>query len=163
MYFFTVVVALALDFLTDRSGGALSLCTLVISAISSGCFLIGQIVIIRPFRLYIYWIVGKALIFAGLLAFAVKGADAPKDGELVFTYAMLISSPPSSLLFPLLLEFFPLLPEFSKGHDFDTVVARSAAAWIMVFFLGNLQWIIVRWVTKKISCKRKETQEKPFP
>lgn len=144
MYATIVVAAILIDLSTDRSGGALSLATLLVGVVAAVCFIAGQVSSrLDAKRVFSYWAIGMLLILLGLVAFAAKGGDAPKEGELVFTYAMLVSAPPVSLL-------IPFVPSSTMGHEFGDVVARTVVIWIFVAGVGSLQWAIVRTLVRKI-------------
>lgn len=144
MYATVVVVAILIDLLTDGSGGVFSLATLLVAVVAAVCFVVGQISIrLDAKRVFAYWVMGMLLILSGFVAFAAKGEAAPKAGELIFTYAMLISAPPVSLL-------LPFVPSFNTGHAFGEVVTRAVVTWIFVVGCGGLQWAIVRALVRKI-------------
>ena len=148
IYATVVGAAMFIDLLTDRSGGALSLVTLLIAVIAAVCFIYGQVSTrVAAKRVFALWAIGMLLVLLGLLAFAAKGGDAPKDGELIFTYAMIISAPPASLL-------LPLVSSSTAGHSFGDVMARAVVTWIFVVACGWLQWWMVRTLLRKARAAR---------
>ena len=139
-----VIAATLIDLLTDRSGGSFSLATLPIAPVAAGCFVVGQITAKDGGKKHLSgWLLGEVLILLGLVVFAMKGGDAPKDGELVFTYAMLLSAPLASFV-------LPLTPSPSTGHALNDVLLRSLIGWCFCVAMGVIQWIAVRWLMRKL-------------
>lgn len=144
IYIGIVLVAVVIDLATDRSGGAISIATLPIALVAASYFLAGQIKAgVERRRQFVSWLLGALLVFLGLVVFAARGGDASKDGELIFTYAMLLVAPPASLLLP----FSPLN---STGHALNDVLLRSLSGWIFCIVLGVIQWFAVRWLSAKL-------------
>jgi hypothetical protein len=142
-----VFVAAVLDLLTDRSGGAFSLVTLPIALLAAAYFVIGQVIAKEGGKKYLSgWLLGEVLVLLGLVVFAMKGGNAPKDGELIFTYAMLISAPPASFL-------LPLAPSLSEGHVLNDVLLRSLIGWCFCVAMGIVQWIVVRWLMRRLRSR----------
>lgn len=143
-YLMIVLVAAAIDFLTDRSGGAFSLATLPIALLAMGCFLVGQVSAKDDVKRHsLNWLLGAALVFAGLVVFAAKGGDAPKVGELIFTYAMLLIAPPASLA-------LPWISLIGAGHEMPDVLLRSMVVWLFCVGAGAVQWVGIRWMVQKL-------------
>lgn len=132
-YMLICTLALGFDLSTDRSFGALMLAALPISLLALACLVVGpwledarRSVALRA------WIVGALLILVISLAFSLLGADQAKTGELIFTYAAMIMTLPSSLLLPIAGTWLaPLLG--------DSVIARIVAAWIVCVAAGWLE------------------------
>lgn len=123
LYLSIGIIAIAFDIFGDRSGGAVSLASIPIAALAMGCFLIGQFCK-GPLSklLFVNWLFGAILVFAGLIYIGIHGASALKDGELVFTYAMLMIAPPASFVLP----FFS---NTISGFDFISVALRALIGW----------------------------------
>lgn len=142
-----VAIALAatlIDLLTDRSGGSFSLATLPIAILAAGCFAVGQVAAKDDVkRHFSNWLLGAVLVLLGLVVFAMRGGDAPKDGELIFTYAMLLTAPPASFA-------LPLAPSTSTGHALSDVLLRSLIGWFFCVAMGVMQWIAVRWLVRRL-------------
>lgn len=131
------------DFLTDRSGGSFSLATLPIALVAAGCFVAGQGTEKKDVKRHLSnWLLGEILVLLGLVVFAMRGGDAPKDGELIFTYAMLMTAPPASFV-------LPLSPSTGAGHALNDVLLRSLTGWFLCVAMGIFQWIAVRWLVRR--------------
>lgn len=136
--------AFVVDRLTDRSGGSFSLATLPIALLAAGCFVVGQVSAKGNVkRHFSNWLLGVALVLLGLVVFAMKGGDAPKDGELIFTYAMLLTAPPASFV-------LPLTTSIGTGHMLNDVLLRSLVGWCVCVATGAIQWSAVRWLMRKL-------------
>lgn len=139
--------ATVIDLLTDRSGGAFSLATLPIALLAAGCFVFGQVMAKDDVKIHFSnWLIGAVLVLFGLVVFAMKGGDAPKDGELIFTYAMLLTAPPASFV-------LPLAPSISTGHALNDVLLRSLIGWLFCVAMGLIQWIAVRWLLRRLRTR----------
>lgn len=147
-YALVVGAAVIVDFITDRSGGAFVVATLPIALVAVVCFMVGQLSAkIDEKRFLSYWLIGAVLILLGFLCFASKGGDAPKEGELIFTYAMLLSMPPASFV-------LPLIPSVSEGHSLNDVMLRSVVEWLACVATGGIQWVAVRWLMRNLRGRR---------
>ncbi len=134
------LVAIIVDLLTDRSGGAFSLGTLFIAFVAATCFFVGQFTARSDVQWFLLnWVLGAGLVLLGLFAFAMKGGEAPKEGELIFTYAMLLIAPPASFV-------LPFVPSNSVGYALNDVMSRSMVVWVSCLGAGGIQWTIVRWL-----------------
>jgi hypothetical protein len=142
-----VAAAILIDLLTDQSGGSLSLATLPIALVAAGCFVVGQVTAKDGGKKHLSnWLLGELLVLLGLVVFAIQGGDAPKDGELIFTYAMLLSAPPASFV-------LPLAPSPSTGHALNDVLLRSLIGWCFCVGMGVTQWMAVRWLMRKLRSR----------
>jgi hypothetical protein len=138
------VVAYLIDLFTDRSGGSFSLATLPTALLAACCFVVGQVTAKNNGNRYLSdWLLGAVLVFLGLVVFAMRGGDAPKDGEQIFTYAMLLAAPPASFV-------LPLAPSPSTGHALGDVLLRSVIGWSFCVAMGVIQWISVRWLMRRL-------------
>lgn len=93
--------------------------------------------------LFISWLVGAVLVFAGLAYMGMYGESALKDGELIFTYATLILAPPASFV-------LPLFSRTTSGFGFMAVVPSSLMGWGVCVLFGMLQWGFVCWSVSRI-------------
>jgi hypothetical protein len=143
IYAVILVAAITVDLLTDRSGGAYSLATLLIAVVAAACFVVGQFTVKNDVKWHLsHWFLGAVLVLLGLFVFARKGGDAPKEAELIFTYAMLLIAPPASFV-------LPLVPSNSVGHALNDVMFRSMVGWLICLAAGGLQWTTVRWLMRR--------------
>ncbi|MDM0037172.1 hypothetical protein QTI33_33930 [Variovorax sp. J22P271] len=147
-YAATAIFAVAIDQFTDQSGGALFLATLLIAFASAFCFFVGQFTRSGNWKwLYVSWLFGAILVLLGFIIFSTRGTDAPKTGEVIFTYAMLIIAPPASFA-------LPLIPSSTIGHEFFDVIFRSILAWAFCMIAGTIQWLMVRALVLHIRNSR---------
>jgi hypothetical protein len=144
IYTAIVVAAILIDLLTDQSGGSFSLATLPIALVAVSSFVVGQVTAKDGGKKHLSnWLLGEVLVLLGLVVFAMKGGGAPKDGELIFTYAMLLSAPPASFV-------LPLAPSPSTGNALNDVLLRSLIGWSFCVAMGVTQWMAVRGLVRKL-------------
>lgn len=139
IYLFIVIVALTIDLIIFKgNSGLLVMATLPVSVIAMFCFIVGQFSkpILRK-TFFFNWIVGCVLVLLGFICFPTK------DSTLVFTYSMLITSPPASLLIGLIPNIVPNINTF-------TLIPGALLAWSICITAGCLQWLFVQWLVSKI-------------
>ena len=148
IYAMVVLTAIVADVFTDRSGGAYSLATLLVAFVAAACFIVGQFSAKSDVKWFLsHWFLGAGLVLVGLFVFALKGGDAPKEGELIFTYAMLLIAPPASFV-------LPFIPSNSVGFLLNDVMLRSIVAWLSCLSAAGIQWTIVRWLMQHFRLYR---------
>jgi hypothetical protein len=138
-YLLLIISAVIYDRLTDRALGALILSILPISLILLILLVAGQNVKTTKRHLVIRDLfLGAALILTITIIFCSLGATQTKTGELIFTYAMLISCMPISMVLPFLVE--PLGLWF-----IDKPLTRIILTWLICIGLGWTEWRILSW------------------
>lgn len=139
LYLLLVSVTLSFDLLTDRSFGALILSILPIALIVFFLLIVGQSM--EMSRRYIAirdLILGAVLILIITFFFCLLGGEQAKTGELIFTYAMLISCMPLSFALPFLIE--PLGSWFVNSP-----LIRIIFTWMICMGLGWAEWKFLSW------------------
>jgi hypothetical protein len=141
-------VALAFDFFTDQSLGALMLATLPISVVALGCLLVGPwLKGPKKFTLLKFWLTGVLLVLAISTTFSRLGAEQAKTGELIFTYSALMMSLPGSIALPFLM---PWLESPIGGN----VIARIMIAWTICVVIGLSEWRVLSWLSARLRSEK---------
>lgn len=134
LYALIVSFALAFDLLTDLSFGALMLSTLPIGLLCGACLLVGPWFERRHNRLFLRnWLIGMLFILAISLVFSNLGFEQAKTGELLATYALLVSSFPSSLALPFAMMWI------ESTHS-NSIWLRIVFAWAVCVGMGLGEW-----------------------
>ncbi|MEF9386000.1 hypothetical protein V4890_10275 [Ralstonia solanacearum species complex bacterium KE056] len=144
-YFFIVAIALLFDVLGDRSFGALMLATLPVALVAVVCLLVGPWLDAARQRLAVRaWFAGTGLVLVITAVFSSIGSEQAKTGELVFTYAGLLMSLPSSLVLPFVMNWAePLLR--------DSFVLRLLVTWGICVLAGWFNWWLLSWLRRTIG------------
>lgn len=142
LYIGIVLLALVVDgglFLyAGERNATLVLATLPVAFIAMCCFIIGQLS--KPSmarRLFVNWLIGSFLVLVGFLTYVTK------DAELIFGYAMLMTSPPASIV-------LGLTSNIASGFSTSALILRAFLAWSICITAACLQWLFVQWLVSKI-------------
>lgn len=139
MYLLIVIIALTIDLIIFKgNSGLLVMVTLPIAVIAMFCFFAGQFgkTIFRK-TFFFNWIVGCILVLLGFICFPTK------DSTLIFTYAMLITSPPASLL-------IGYIPNIVTSINTFALIPGALIVWSICITAACLQWLFVQWLVSKI-------------
>lgn len=139
IYLLIVIAALTVDLIIFKgNSGLLVMATLPVAVITMFCFIVGQFSKIIDRKIFFFnWITGCVLVLLGFICFPTK------DSMLVFTYAMLITSPPASLL-------LGLTPNIASGFSTSALILNALLAWGICITAACLQWLFVQWLVSKI-------------
>ena len=136
IYATTIMLAIGIDLLTDRSFGAFMFSTLPVSSVSFACLVVGPwLNYPQQKSAFTGWFLGALWILIVTLIFVSLGEGQAKDGEVVFTYALLILSFPSSLILPFV--------SLDQG-----VLIRILASWLTCVCMGYLEWKVLNRLAK---------------
>lgn len=146
LYIVIISVAFLVELLGDRSFGAVMLSSLPIALLALLYLLVGPWLSKAGKKAaFGCWIVGALIILLIGIFFIQLGREQARDGELLFTYAILIMSFPASLLLP----FAVMLTERIISGD---IIQRVAFSWIICVLAGALQWRLAV-VLQLMSCR----------
>ena len=134
IYLLIVIIALTVDLIIFKgNSGLLVMATLPVAVIAMFCFIVGQFSKIIDRKIFFFnWINGCVLVLLGFICFPTK------DSELVFTYAMLITSPPASLL-------LGLNPNIATGFSTSALISRALLRYILL-----IQMLLSQWKVRKM-------------
>ncbi|MFC3379988.1 hypothetical protein ACFOLJ_29705 [Rugamonas sp. CCM 8940] len=136
------------DLIGDRSFGAFMLSILPISVISLICILVGPFLAKENRHIALKnWLVGTTLVLGVALIFSSLGEEQAKAGELIFTYAAIIMVFPSSLSFPVVLNW-------AEPYMKNSVMMRLACAWAFCLIAGAVQWWLLGRLRDIVSQRR---------
>lgn len=139
LYLLLILSTTIFDLLTDKTLGALVLAILPIALIVFFLLIAGQgMETSKRYFVVRDLILGATLILIITIVFCSLGDAQARTGELIFTYAMLISCMPVSIALPFLSE--PL-----GSLLIDKPLIRIIFTWLICMGLGWIEWKLLSW------------------